>query len=548
MIRLWDWATRKEIRVARAHADNVVTLAFSPDGKTLATGCAESAIHLWDVGTGKAREVAPGHQERVRSVSVAPDGRTIATAAWDGTVRLWDAATGKERGRLETIDPKEPREYPNSPEHLGQVLFAPDGKRILAVREGEVVVVWDVASGKELYRLRGNCAVFAPDGKWVAVGGRGGTVADANSGVIRLLDAETGKEQRVFRGHKTTITSMTFSADGKTLVSCGQVLFGFRSGDPGESETKFVRGWDVATGEELPGFPAMRASFATLSSDGRMLASMADMGNTVALLEMATKSRRAELKGHKEMIFATAFAPNGRTLASGSMDGTVRLWDLPSGKEIARLDGHRGWVLALSFAPDGKTLVSAGTDTTALVWDLAPYLKKRPTGSELTPKQLDAHWQSLTEGAIPAYAALAALVAAPKQSVPFLRERLEPVVPADPKQLARLIADLDNEAFETREKATAALEVFGELAESALRKALKADPSTEARQRLEGLLQKVSAGAPGGVQIRRVRAVEALEQMDTLEARKILEALAKGAPEAHLTKEAKAAVGRLKNR
>jgi hypothetical protein len=177
---------------------------------------------------------------------------------------------------------------------------------------------------------------------------------------------------------------------------------------------------------------------------------------------------------------------------------------------------------------------------------MAPYLKKRSAAADLTPKQLDAHWQSLSEGAAPAYAALAALVAAPKQSVPFLRERLEPAVPADPKQVARLIADLDNDSFETRDKATAGLEKLGELAEPALRKALKADPSAETRQRLESLIEKASASAPGGARARKMRVVEALEQMDTADARQFLEALAKGAPEAHLTQEAKAAVGRLK--
>jgi WD40 repeat protein len=546
-LRLWDWATRKESRVTRAHADGLSTIAFSPDGKTVATGCAESAIHLWDVSTGKSREIGLGHQERIRSVSVAPDGRTIATAAWDGTVRLWDAATGKERGRLETVDPKESREYPNSPEHLVQVLFAPDGKRIVTVREDEVVVAWDASSGKELYRLRGNCVAFAPDGKQVAVGGRGATIADSNSGVIRLLEADTGKELRQFRGHKTVLAAITFSADGKTLVSCGVVLFGMRTGEPGESETKFLRVWDVAKGEEIPGFPPMRANCVTLSSDGRTLATTAFLGKSIPLLEMATKSQRAELKGHTDMIFAITFAPDGRTLASASMDGTVRLWDLPSGKEIGRLEGHHGWVMALAFSPDGKALVSGSTDTSALVWDMAPFHKKRAAGPDLTPKQLDAHWQSLSEGAAPAHAALAALVASPKQSVPFLRERLEPAVPADPKQVARLIADLDNESFEMRDKAAVELEKIGELAEPALRKALKANPTAEARQRLETLLEKSSASAPSGAQTRRVRAVEALEQMDTAEARQFLEALAKGAPEARLTQEAKAALGRLKN-
>src|SRR5262249_28501254 len=152
-----------------------------------------------------------------------------------------------------------------------------------------------------------------------------------------------------------------------------------------------------------------------------------------------------------------------------------------------RFAGHRGRVLCLAFSADGKTLVSGSEDTTALVWDLTGRLaaEDRRAGP-LSDAALKPAWDALAEkDREAAYRGVQPLAADPARSVPYLREGLRPVPSAEAKRLARLIADLDDDQFEVREKAAAELEKQGGAALAALREALDGRPSPEARRRIE---------------------------------------------------------------
>jgi hypothetical protein len=234
-------------------------------------------------------------------------------------------------------------------------------------------------------------------------------------------------------------------------------------------------------------------------------------------------------------------------IASGGSDGTVRLWDLDTGKELRKLIGHQGPVLAVAFSPDGSRLVSGSRDTTAVVWDVTG-VSPAAKAARLSPAELKELWVALAapDGAA-ALKAVRRLALAREQALPFLRETLSKQPVVDPARLARLVADLDADAFETRDRASAELARQGRLAEPALRRALQEKPSAELRLRAETLLKNLDGRLPPAA-LQAVRALEVLELMGTPEARKVVDLLAKQSAGTPVAEEAKATLDRLLGR
>jgi hypothetical protein len=217
-----------------------------------------------------------------------------------------------------------------------------------------------------------------------------------------------------------------------------------------------------------------------------------------------------------------------------------------TGEEFGRFDGHEGGVPALAFYPGGTRLVSGSYDTTLLVWDVGDV---RAAGkARRSAEELERAWADLAGGnGARAHRAVWVLARAP-EAPELLRKRLSPAAPLGEEQrkrVRRLLADLDSDRFDAREAATAALDKLGEAAALLLRQALADRASAEARRRIEDLLTNWEKAVPTGDTLRALRAVEALEHIGDAEARRLLEALAKGAAEARLTREAKAALDRL---
>ncbi len=368
-IRLWDLQTRSPINqplTARGDGkamDYVHSVAFSPDGKVLASSGidgSKSVVRLWDVATGQARGQLLSDKDRGAGWNLAfsPQGNVLASVI-GGTIRLWDVETGKPLGQPYT-----------SSNGLASAI-SQNGK-ILAVGAGDgAIQLWDVATGQargQPFRDRSGpySMAFSPDGKILASGSGSG------DGPIQLWDVATGQARGQPFRHRGSVFSMVFSPDGKILAS---------GSGPGT-----IQLWDVATGRTIgesliaySGGKGMNHVVRSLafSPEGRVLASGGADG-VIRLWDFAIRHSLAglPLTGHSDTVYSVSFSPDGKVLASGGgRDGSIRLWDVRTHSAMGPpLKGHTGvdpYVRSVAFSPDGRLLASGGNDGTIRLWDMA---------------------------------------------------------------------------------------------------------------------------------------------------------------------------------
>lgn len=309
----------KRVTTLTGHKGGVRSVAFSPDGNTLATGSADSTVILWSGSDlAKATQIATliGHKGGVRSVAFSPDGKTLASGGDDNTVIVWNISSRATPVRTIALT--------DHKDTVLSVAFSPDGRTMATSSGDDTVILWNMSGPGAPVRVSTltdqkrwvRSVAFSPDGRTMATGSDDATVI-----VWDMTNPRAPVRLAILTGHKGSVSSMGFSPDGRTMAT--------------GSDDATVIVWDMTN----PGAPA----------------------------------RLATLTGHEDKVFSVAFCPDGKTMATGSGDATVIVWDMTSPVapvRLATLNGHKGWVSAIAFSPDGRMMATGGADYTAILWDL----------------------------------------------------------------------------------------------------------------------------------------------------------------------------------
>jgi RNA polymerase sigma factor (sigma-70 family) len=465
------------------HEGVVRSVAFSPDGKTLASSSFDRTIGLWDPATGKSRgSLKAGGQ--ISCVAFDPDGKRLVSGGPDGCVRLWDLTTNKEVHTWNAVE-----------QHIYATAWSPDGKFVAVACQGGEVFLWDPKKAAVRHKLAGHldrvwAVAFSPDGRTLASVGEDRT--------LRLWDVESGDQVRRIVAHGEMVSVVQWSADGRLLVTADV------SGS--------IKLWERATGEEMTQLGQLRnrVQWLCLSPGaGRggapLLLATAHANGKVIFWDLRTRKPLHEIQAHEHYAYSVVFSPDRKTIASGSENGSVRVGPVPHTPATAREELKPGVMEQLVKDLAEKTPVafqalcrlSAGQGT-------VPWLKAR-----LQPVKPD----------------------------PEKRKQWD-------RRLTALLTDLNDDDFQKRETAAEDLKKLGPDAIPALRGVLAGKPSVDLRRRARGILDDLLAWNPDAETRQVIRTVQVLEMIHSPEARQLVENLSRGAEEALLTREARATLER----
>jgi len=349
VVQLWNVTSRAGIGLlSTGHNGMITSVAFSPGGQFLAAGDYGGMAWLWDMATRQQIGIPLTADNRaIEAVAFSPDGKTLATGSRDGTARLWDVSL--DDNDLIGFVTAGTNEAPS-------VAFSPDGKFLATGDWDGTARLWNVATQQQVYGgVIGDGApvmavAFSPDGKTLATGSYDGTV--------RLRDA-TGRQIGATLGHVGALWSVAFSPDGKTLAT--------------GNGNATVQLWDVATGQQTGTLGTAGTVYSVaFSPDGTMLATGGSSG-TAQLWDVATGRQIGAFITYQDWpIYSVAFSPDGKILATGSRDRTARLWDVATHQQIGvPLSGATDTVSSVTFSPDGHTLAVGSDDGMVRLWNVA---------------------------------------------------------------------------------------------------------------------------------------------------------------------------------
>ncbi|MBZ0288752.1 MAG: WD40 repeat domain-containing protein, partial [Anaerolineae bacterium] len=349
-IFLWDTATRARTGLTLSeHSGSVFALAFSPDSKLLASAGSDGQILIWDVTTGARKEPRlSGHTATVEALAFNADGTILASAGEDATIRLWDVSTGKQIGD---------NLYGSGGGLYYSLALSPDGSALAAGLQDGTVQLWSVAEQTLARTFTGEhyqavySLAFSPDGKSLASAG-----FDQKVVVWNVRDGTT-RFDPIY--DSAGVTSVQFSPDGKQLLTVGAQV------------TLTDLGGDFPTTLKTLSLPELYLYKAIYSPDGETIAVTA--GTNVILWQPDAVGRFSmKLDEQSEAVRGVAFSPDGTKLVSASQDGSLTLWDSATGETVWRYDdpNFSGW-LSASFNPDGTKLVAGNEDGNLYIFGVA---------------------------------------------------------------------------------------------------------------------------------------------------------------------------------
>ncbi|MFM7149550.1 MAG: hypothetical protein ACKO23_06875, partial [Gemmataceae bacterium] len=606
-VHVWDSDSLEEQPTLEVSQQGIFAACVRPDGKAMAGIQVDQTLIVWETDTGKALasfKVEEGEGMAMRpALAFSPDGKYLASGLQSGRIRIHDAASGAEKTK-------------NGPRH--QFLsagFSENAKTIVTIGPN-TITTWSAISGKSVNEKilpggKARVAVLArgcghaclgqeEDMAMKMIDCRKGEIVEGIQGQgwqglnsiafsprknlfacpdsqdvsqVKLWSVETGKEIRSFRSEPGMggPLQLLFSDDGRILITnqagqpnleCWEVATGLRRKTirlpfSGGIENPAAGAADVAPPPPPPGagggafinvpfgtpfLPGMAAS-----PDQKSLA--VPQMQRIALLSLTTSRVEKWLHGPDRPINNLTFSPDGRWLCASAIDRKIYLWNVRSGELKATLEGHRGIINTLEFASNSKQFLSTSEDGTVLVWDVEACLRIPPVTERLVAaRPFEQAWKDLaSDDSIIAEKAINEMVSHPSVALPGLKKNLQPVPAVSRDRLSKLIADLDSNEAATRDQAVKELEAIDELAGPALREAMKSG-SAEVKRRVSRLIENLDRKGITGEQARPLRAIEVLEKIGSAECRELLEKLSGGAAESVLTRDASDSLSRLANR
>ncbi|PCH43308.1 WD40 repeat-like protein [Wolfiporia cocos MD-104 SS10] len=300
-VTIWNPVTRARMFNLEVHTQPICALAFSPDGNKLASGSSDKRVVLWNAPNGIKLLELTGHEGFVDSIAFSPDGQTLASASVDFTARLWNVQTGEQRAVLSGHNAM-----------VMLVAFSPDGTKLLTASADCIARIWSVKTGGEIHSLEGHQGViyaidWSPDGRRV--------LTSSDDGSTRIWQTESGEELVILREHAGSVWHAAFSPDGKRVLSAA-------------SDRK-IKQCDSFSGEKT--------------------------------LDMDT---------NEALVSAPWFSNDGELVCAGAEDHSVHVWSTKTGGEIASFEGHTDNITHLRFSPDKTRVVSASDDSSVRIWTL----------------------------------------------------------------------------------------------------------------------------------------------------------------------------------